>query len=204
MKKRSSRWKAFYLPQAANRRASCIDYLPNRADSAVLRGQQRFEYLATLYPAQCHERVTIHLPSKDVALHLCDNQILWFLMPSHPNVASLIERRARWSTGRGQLSVVDYHGDVLQLTGSHVPPDVLQAGLTVPDESWQWWFHPERQQVMRDSLSYANLITTPWPHLVEPLTQFGRVALVPDWEGDGIECSRGIRDALMILEKMSR
>lgn len=121
-------------------------------------------------------RVILHPPSQtEVRIRACET---WFApMPAHPTIAGILENRVLYGV------IVDYHADALRLQHpDDAAPDIKQAGQTVTDEAWEWWYQPERQESLARGLVAADVITTPWAGLVTPLARsFGKPVIhLPD------------------------
>lgn len=180
----------------------CIDFLPNEIAAGELRGAQAFRNLASRNPEHrerhSHGITTVHKPG-NTAVTICGHQVLFMLMPSSDDNAEFI-RLSGFEIGRA--IVVDYYGDVLRLMqDSPRSPEMEKAGKTTSPETWEWWSAPERQAAMTKSLSFANVVTTPWAELVEPLRQFNdKVIHLPDWHGLGFPYLTGLTEVMSKLE----
>lgn len=160
----------------------CFRFCPNAVEPGELRGAPLFrEWKRTRY-GYPHETHIMNPGMHSMEITNCET---WFiLMPGNRAVADYI-------VSARHPVIVDYHGDVLRLIADNPPIDMVLAGLTITPEVWEWWSQPEPQDSMRRSLEAATVVTTPWPHLVEPLREINNlnVMLVPDYNPltEGIE-----------------
>lgn len=93
--------------------------------------------------------------------------VLFAVMPAHQIVVDvLLNRRLN-----NNVSIVDVVADTLNLVSlEHTPDESREAARSInTKESHDFWFTPERQQIMRESLKLASAVTTSWEYLVEPL-----------------------------------
>lgn len=164
----------------------CLRFVPGNDVVYDLRGGPVFErelsafhhrWLGWLVRAATRgHRVILHPPgTTETRIRGCET--CFVPMPGNPTLAGVLESRAFYGV------IVDYHADVLRLLHyDDAAPDMRKAGQTVPDEAWEWWAEPERQESLTRGLAAADVITTPWAGLVGPLGQrFGKPVIhLPD------------------------
>ena len=163
----------------------CFRFIPNSFEAAELRGGPFFrEWRKEFFsPHRC----ILTAPQKSAVLHVNPCETWFVTMPHHRDTANYI--------CSGTIpTVVDYYGDVLGLLvrkmaplamslDSVIPLGMDLAGLTVTPEAWEFWEADNHQTSLRRSLEAAQIVTTPWPALVDPLREINpNVMLVPDYQ----------------------
>lgn len=165
------------------RRRRCIRYAhTGHQRTAELRGLTVFKAaqaaLTLLRPFGGHGRVHIGAEIRDP----CSDELLFIIMPSSPEVADYIE----WCNSQRCMSTfVDIVADTLGLLPDpHSEMQVSHDGRG-DQEAWAWWSDPDRQDALRRSIVAADVVTTSWPQLVEPLRELNpAVVLLPDCDPD--------------------
>jgi hypothetical protein len=165
------------------RRRRCIRYAhPGHQRTAELRGLAVFKAaqvaLKLLRPLGGHGRVNIGAEIRNP----CFDELLFIIAPSSPDVAEYIE----WCNSQRYMStVVDVVADTLGLLPDLHPEMQVSHDGRGDQEAWAWWSHPDRQDALRRSIVAADVVTTSWPQLVEPLRELNpTVMLLPDWHWD--------------------
>jgi hypothetical protein len=162
-------------------RARCMRYAHNgHQRTAELRGLRSFKWMRTFARAArllgSHGRVHIGAEIRDP----CPDELLFLLMPATPAIADYVEACKRLP---GRSTVIDVHADVLRLL-SAPPPEMLVSHNGRGDrDAWEWWGRPDRQDALTRSIKAADVVTTPWTQMVEPLRDLNpNVVLLPDFD----------------------
>lgn len=151
----------------------CFRFIPNAVEPGELRGAPLFrEWRKTDY-GRPHET---HIMTPGMHTMEITNCETWFiLMPGNRAVADYI-------VSARHPVIVDYHGDVLRLSGNGTE-EMRRAGRTNSPEAWEWWARAEPQENLLKSMRSATLVTTPWPELVAPIRDINpNVLLLPDYK----------------------
>ena len=162
-------------------RSRCIRYTHNgHADTAKLRGSALFKMMRIgmagrrLLGGHGHVRIGTSIEKP------CSDELMFLLMPGTSQVADYVEWAAR---SPFRSTIIDVHADVLQLlTPSQWDVDMMVSHDGRGDHAaWEWWAGGEPQAALRRSIAAADVVTTPWPQLVEPLRELNpTVELLPD------------------------
>lgn len=151
-----------------------LHYAHNGDDrSAFLRGRPLFEVLQNRYRSS----LGLNPPSVTIDNGLTGNgpkfEILFLFTPGAPVIAHELARRH----SAGMPVIMDMHADLLRLVAEDAASDRMrEAGTSTSREAWEYWWHPDRQEVIRAAIEVVSVITTPWLELVAPL---GAIAPCP-------------------------
>jgi hypothetical protein len=162
-------------------RIRCIRYAhTGHQETAELRGLRSFKLMRTLMrlmrPLGSHGRVHI---GAQIA-NPCLDELLFLLMPATAPLADYIETCQRLP---GRSTVIDVHADVLRLLSTPSAEMVVSRDGRGDREAWAWWARRDRQDALRRSIVAADVVTTPWPQMVNALRGLNpRVVLLPDFD----------------------
>jgi hypothetical protein len=162
-------------------RTRCVRYAHvGDQRTAELRGLRAFKWMRTFVRAArllgSHARVHIGAEIRNP----CPDELLFLLMPATPALADYIETCRRLP---GRSTVIDVHADVLRLLSAPVPEMAVSHDGHGDSDGWVWWSRPDRQDALTRSIRAADVVTTPWPQMVEPLRSLNpNVVLLPDFD----------------------
>lgn len=174
----------------------CIQVSYNNESIAELRGLHFFKAVRFVARLAFWHKHRCEITMGAVGVDGCPTELLFITMPSSERVAAYLEYRNL----HHMHTIVDYHGDVLRLANDDASPTMKEAGATVPQDGWEWWYHPDRQEAMTRSLRAAHVVTTPWPELIPALSRLNpRTVLLPDDHKKGGDFADGWRNVMKAL-----
>lgn len=161
----------------------CLRYLASSEDWVhQLRGIRYFENMATRYE-QLGTTARVNVTT-EVEVPPCPAEVMFVSMPTGQGES--LENLLAYADEATLIVDVtaDVYGASPESMHEFLRGVAKEAGI--PQSTWDFWHSPGVQSTHRQVLLAADLVTTSWEHLVEPLKEIsaGPVVFLPDWQPD--------------------